>query len=178
MLGKLFNLGAGSATGSPPAPTGSHKLISSLESVQEDLHTRNLLFPDPQDLYEHRLNHVFPLSNAASVAASSTNAFDYNGDIELDGDSDSDSHSGSDNDRGARLPSPPEWANAAPGSVHFECDRHRQILLAEIERLRAMVADLTTRNQELTRENQALEERLGRRGKHTVRVGRSPICGW
>ncbi|KAK1834365.1 folliculin-interacting protein N-terminus-domain-containing protein [Podospora conica] len=84
MLGKLFNLGAGSGAGSPPAQTGSHKLISSLESVQEDLHTRNLLFPDPQDLYEHRLNQVFPLSSAASVAASSTNAFDYNGDIELD----------------------------------------------------------------------------------------------
>lgn len=84
MLGKLFNLGAGSGAGSPPAQTGSHKLVSTLESVQEDLHTRNLLFPDPQDLYEHRLNHVFPLSGAASVAASSTNAFDYNGDIELD----------------------------------------------------------------------------------------------
>jgi len=86
MLGKLFNLGAGSAVGTAqPAQTASHKPISSLESVQEDIHTRNLLFPDPQDLYEHRLNQVFPLSSAPSlVASSSTNAFDYNGELELD----------------------------------------------------------------------------------------------
>ncbi|KAK5660353.1 hypothetical protein OQA88_12894 [Cercophora sp. LCS_1] len=83
MLGKLFNLGAGSGAGvAPPAQSASHKPI---ESVQEDIHTRNLLFPDPQDLYEHRMNQVFPLSSASSIAAaSSTNAFDYNGDIELD----------------------------------------------------------------------------------------------
>jgi len=87
MLGKLFNhLGAGNGAGATaPAQAPSHKAISSLESVQEDIHTRNLLFPDPQDLYEHRLNHVFPLSSASSIAAAaSTNAFDYSGDIELD----------------------------------------------------------------------------------------------
>ncbi|KAK4454341.1 folliculin-interacting protein N-terminus-domain-containing protein [Podospora aff. communis PSN243] len=85
MLGKLFNLGGAVAGTGPPAQTPSHKPISSLESVQEDIHTRNLLFPDPQDLYEHRLNQVFPLSSASSIAAaSSTNAFDYSGDIELD----------------------------------------------------------------------------------------------
>ncbi|KAK0641600.1 folliculin-interacting protein N-terminus-domain-containing protein [Cercophora newfieldiana] len=85
MLGKLFSLGASGAGAAPAAQTSSHKPISSLESVQEDIHTRNLLFPDPQDLYEHRLNQVFPLSSASSLgAASSTNAFDYSGDIELD----------------------------------------------------------------------------------------------
>ncbi|KAK0715711.1 folliculin-interacting protein N-terminus-domain-containing protein [Lasiosphaeris hirsuta] len=86
MLGKLFNLGAGSGAGTAPsAQATSHKPISSLESVQEDIHTRNLLFPDAQDLYEHRLNQVFPLASASSLAAAaSTNAFDYNGDIELD----------------------------------------------------------------------------------------------
>ncbi|KAK0629813.1 hypothetical protein B0T17DRAFT_589489 [Bombardia bombarda] len=86
MLGKLFNLGAASGVGAPPSPqTASHKPVSSLESVQEDIHTRNLLFPDPQDLYEHRLNQVFPLSNVSSIpVGSSSNAFDYNGDIELD----------------------------------------------------------------------------------------------
>ncbi|KAK3353116.1 folliculin-interacting protein N-terminus-domain-containing protein [Lasiosphaeria hispida] len=86
MLGKLFNLGAGSGAGTAPlTQITSHKPISSLESVQEDIHTRNLLFPDAQDLYEHRLNQVFPLASASSLAAAaSTNAFDYNGDIELD----------------------------------------------------------------------------------------------
>ncbi|KAK0620345.1 folliculin-interacting protein N-terminus-domain-containing protein [Immersiella caudata] len=85
MLGKLFNLGGAAAGAASPAQTSSHKPISSLESVQEDIYTRNLLFPDPQDLYEHRLNQVFPLSSASSIAAaSSTSAFDYSGDIELD----------------------------------------------------------------------------------------------
>ncbi|KAK3318547.1 folliculin-interacting protein N-terminus-domain-containing protein [Apodospora peruviana] len=84
MLGKLFNLGSASGAGASPSPqTASHKPVSSLESVQEDIHTRSLLFPDPQDLYEHRLNQVFPLSSS-TPANSSTNAFDYNGDIELD----------------------------------------------------------------------------------------------
>ena len=86
MLGKLFNLGAGSGAGSPPtAQAPSHKSVTTLDSVQEDIHTRNLLFPDPQDLFEQRLNHVFPLSSTSSVApSSSTNAFDYSSDIELD----------------------------------------------------------------------------------------------
>ncbi|KAK4461655.1 folliculin-interacting protein N-terminus-domain-containing protein [Cladorrhinum samala] len=85
MLGKLFNLGAGSGAGAlPSAQTPSHKPFS-LESVQEDIHTRNLLFPDPHDLYEHRLNQFYPLSSGLSPLTSpSTNAFDYNGDIELD----------------------------------------------------------------------------------------------
>ncbi|KAJ4421602.1 hypothetical protein N0V85_000129 [Neurospora sp. IMI 360204] len=86
MLGKLFNLGAVSGAGdSASAQTASYKSITSLDSVQEDIHTRNLLFPDPQDLFEQRLNDVFPLSSISSVTASpSTNAYDYNGSIELD----------------------------------------------------------------------------------------------
>lgn len=86
MLGKLFNLGAVSGAGDPAtAQTASYKSITSLDSVQEDIHTRNLLFPDPQDLFEQRLNDVFPLSSVSSVTASpSTNVFDYNGSIELD----------------------------------------------------------------------------------------------
>lgn len=85
MLGKLFNLGAGAgASVLPSAQAQSHKPVS-LESVQEDIHTRNLLFPDPQDLYEHRLNQLYPLSSGSSTPVNSpTNAFDYNGDIELD----------------------------------------------------------------------------------------------
>ncbi|KAK3487689.1 folliculin-interacting protein N-terminus-domain-containing protein [Neurospora hispaniola] len=86
MLGKLFNLGAVSGAGdTASAQTASYKSITSLDSVQEDIHTRNLLFPDPQDLFEQRLNDVFPLSSVSSVTASpSTNAYDYNGSIELD----------------------------------------------------------------------------------------------
>ncbi|KAK4227866.1 folliculin-interacting protein N-terminus-domain-containing protein [Podospora fimiseda] len=86
MLGKLFNLGASSGAGAlPSAQTPSHKPFS-LESVQEDIHTRNLLFPDPHDLYEHRLNQFYPLSSGLSppTTSSSTNAFDYNDDIALD----------------------------------------------------------------------------------------------
>ena len=84
MLGKLFNLGAAAGASASPSPQPpSHHAFSSLESVQEDIHTRSLLFPDLQDLYEHRLNHVFPLS-AATPSTSSANAFDYNGDIELE----------------------------------------------------------------------------------------------
>lgn len=84
MLGKLFNLGAASGTGAPPSPQPqSHKPVSSLESVQEDIHTRSLLFPDLQDLYEHQSNQVFPLS-VATPTTSSGNSFDYSSDIELD----------------------------------------------------------------------------------------------
>ncbi|KAK4103585.1 hypothetical protein N658DRAFT_420917 [Parathielavia hyrcaniae] len=85
MLGKLFNLGAGSGTGPLPSAQPLPPRPFPLESVQEDIHTRHLLFPDPQDLYEHRINQLYPLSSGASTpTGSSTNAFDYNADIELD----------------------------------------------------------------------------------------------
>ncbi|KAL2200582.1 folliculin-interacting protein N-terminus-domain-containing protein [Corynascus similis CBS 632.67] len=87
MLGKLFNLGAGSGTGTgtPPSPQPPSHRPFPLESVQEDIHTRHLLFPDPQDLYEHRVNQLYPLSSGATTPTGSTsNAYDYNADIELD----------------------------------------------------------------------------------------------
>ncbi|KAK4236201.1 hypothetical protein C8A03DRAFT_35900 [Achaetomium macrosporum] len=85
MLGKLFNLGAGSGSGPPPSPQPSSHRPVPLESVQEDIHTRHLLFPDPQDLYEHRANQLYPLSSGTTTpVGSSTAAFDYNADIELD----------------------------------------------------------------------------------------------
>jgi hypothetical protein len=85
MLGKLFNLGAGSGAGALPSPQPSSHRSFPLESVQEDIHTRHLLFPDPQDLYEHRVNQLYPLSSGATTpTGTSTNAFDYNADIELD----------------------------------------------------------------------------------------------
>ncbi|KAK3294765.1 folliculin-interacting protein N-terminus-domain-containing protein [Chaetomium fimeti] len=85
MLGKLFNLGAGSGTGAMPSPQPSSHRPFPLESVQEDIHTRHLLFPDPQDLYEHRVSQLYPLSSGATTpTGSTTNAYDYNADIELD----------------------------------------------------------------------------------------------
>ncbi|KAL2023391.1 hypothetical protein VTK56DRAFT_2748 [Thermocarpiscus australiensis] len=85
MLGKLFNLGASSGGDALPSAQASAHKPYSLESVQEDIHTRNLLFPDPQDLYEHRPNQLYPLSSGASTPTSSlSNSFDYDADIELD----------------------------------------------------------------------------------------------
>ncbi|KAH6856533.1 folliculin-interacting protein N-terminus-domain-containing protein [Chaetomium sp. MPI-CAGE-AT-0009] len=85
MLGKLFNLGAGSGTGAQPSPQPSSHRPFPLESVQEDIHTRHLLFPDPQDLYEHRVSQLYPLSSGTTTpTGSTTNAYDYNADIELD----------------------------------------------------------------------------------------------
>ncbi|TQN72214.1 hypothetical protein CSHISOI_03273 [Colletotrichum shisoi] len=95
MLGKLFNLGTGSAT-SVPGPSQPHSsninhdaayrdVPQSLESMQEDIHTRNLLFPDAEALYQHRNDQVFPLSMASALPlASIASAFDYDGDIDLD----------------------------------------------------------------------------------------------
>lgn len=86
MLGKLFNLGSGAVAGtSLSTQSTSQKPFSSLESVQEDIHTRNLLFPDAQALYQHRHDQVYPLSSGSALpATSSTNAFDYSGEIELE----------------------------------------------------------------------------------------------
>jgi hypothetical protein len=83
MLGKLFSTAASSLT--PRGNTASSsRPSSSLESVQEDIHTHNLLFPDAEALYQHQHDQVFPLSSAAPNSTSSTNAFDFNPDIELD----------------------------------------------------------------------------------------------
>ncbi|KAL7823061.1 folliculin-interacting protein N-terminus domain-containing protein [Trichoderma gracile] len=85
MLGRLLHLGSGGqSTGPLPSNNGSRPILS-LESVQEDSHTRNLLFPDAQDLYQHRNDQVFPFFTApAASSASPANAFDYNDDLELD----------------------------------------------------------------------------------------------
>lgn len=84
MLGKLFNLNA-TAGNSAQAQTSSSKEVSSLESVQEDIHTRCLLFPDAQALYQQNGNdQVFALSSASALSTSSTNPYDFNGDLELE----------------------------------------------------------------------------------------------
>ncbi|KAL2120647.1 hypothetical protein VTJ04DRAFT_4674 [Mycothermus thermophilus] len=90
MLGKLFNLGAGAGSGSGsgtgPSPQSASHRSSPLESVQEDMHTRHLLFPDPQDLYEYRANQLYPLSSGPVLTptTSPAAAFDYSTDIDLD----------------------------------------------------------------------------------------------
>lgn len=87
MLGRLLHLGSGGST-TPPVETNSNNTsrpILSLESVQEDIHTRNLLFPDAQALYQHRNDQVFPLSTTPTTPGiSSANAYDYSEDVDLD----------------------------------------------------------------------------------------------
>ncbi|KAI0206380.1 hypothetical protein F4808DRAFT_117545 [Astrocystis sublimbata] len=83
MLGKLFNLtsnAAGSAS-TQQTPTGS---TLPPESVQEDLHTRSLLFPDTQELF-HREDQLFslPVSNTLQ-SGSQTSAYDYDTDVDFD----------------------------------------------------------------------------------------------
>ncbi|KAF4513338.1 hypothetical protein G6O67_000619 [Ophiocordyceps sinensis] len=87
MLGRLLHLGSGGSVTSQAqaANMAASRPILSLESVQEDIHTRNLLFPDAHALHLHRNDQVFPLSTApATPSASAANAFDYSEDIELD----------------------------------------------------------------------------------------------
>ncbi|GKT93102.1 LOW QUALITY PROTEIN: hypothetical protein Ct61P_10952 [Colletotrichum tofieldiae] len=99
MLGKLFNLGTGSATSASGSSQTNNNTNNSnlnnnaaykdspqsLESMQEDIHTRNLLFPDAEALYQHRNDQVFPLSMVSALPlASIASAFDYDGDIDLD----------------------------------------------------------------------------------------------
>ncbi|KAF4983063.1 hypothetical protein FZEAL_1431 [Fusarium zealandicum] len=86
MLGRLLHLGSGGPSAPPSQATAkASRPVSSLDSVQEDIHTRNLLFPDAHALYQHRNDQVFPLSTTPTTPATSTaNAFDYSGDVDLD----------------------------------------------------------------------------------------------
>ncbi|SPN98577.1 uncharacterized protein DNG_01623 [Cephalotrichum gorgonifer] len=86
MLGKLFSIGAGTpGDDQQPHPGQSSRPGPALDSVQEDIHTRSLLFPDPHSLYLHRNDQVFPLSTTPTLPlASMSNAFDHNGELELE----------------------------------------------------------------------------------------------
>ncbi|KAL5601189.1 hypothetical protein BROUX41_005994 [Berkeleyomyces rouxiae] len=87
MLGKLFNLGSGSISPNSQQQTssGSSKPVLSLDSVQEDLHTRTLLFPDPQTLQQCRNEQLFPFTSlSAPISAVPIQPFDYNPDICID----------------------------------------------------------------------------------------------
>lgn len=82
MLGKLFNLTSGSA-GASSSQSSYTPTSASPESVQEEIHTRNLLFPDTHTLYS-RQDQVFPLSTTAALTTSSAHNFDYDGELDLD----------------------------------------------------------------------------------------------
>ncbi|KAL1874442.1 hypothetical protein Daus18300_003460 [Diaporthe australafricana] len=86
MLGKLFNLGAAPGA-SNQAQASASRQVSSLESVQEDIHTRSLLFPDAQTLYQHQNDQVFPMSSASALPMSTSvaNPYDLDGDLEIEG---------------------------------------------------------------------------------------------
>ena len=83
MLGRLLHIGTGSpgqlyAPSSHPNPDP----VSFLESVQEDAHTRNLLFPDAEALINSGSDQVFDLSTAPTAPFHSV--FDFGDDVDLD----------------------------------------------------------------------------------------------
>lgn len=81
MLGRLFSNLPVSLTSVSPNTT---RPDSSLESVQEDIHTRNLLYPDAEALFQHQHDQVFPLHTSAPLLGSSLNNFDLDTDIDLE----------------------------------------------------------------------------------------------
>jgi hypothetical protein len=82
MLGQLFSKGSSllplSGTSASSRPTTSQ------ESVQEDIHTRNLLFPDAETLYLHQQDQLSPLGSSTIPLTSSGNTFDLNPEVDLD----------------------------------------------------------------------------------------------
>lgn len=87
MLGRLLQFGSGNGASAPSQPqANTFRPISSLESVHEDTHTRNLLFPDPQLLYQNRNDQVFPLSSTPLTPSAGGNpsAYDSSEDLDLD----------------------------------------------------------------------------------------------
>ncbi|TQV96515.1 hypothetical protein V2A60_003093 [Cordyceps javanica] len=88
MIGRLLNLGtgnSGAANTHEQASNGGPRPLLSLDSVQEDIHTRNLLFPDAHTLYQHRNDQVFPFSTAPPTpSAAPASTYDFNEEIDID----------------------------------------------------------------------------------------------
>ncbi|KAI0815892.1 hypothetical protein GGR55DRAFT_675501 [Xylaria sp. FL0064] len=83
MLGKLFSLTSGAVVGTSAQQT-SPSIRLPPESVQEEIHTRSLLFPDTQALF-HREDQVFPLPALTALhPGSQASAYDYDGDVDFD----------------------------------------------------------------------------------------------
>lgn len=67
-----------------PGSQGPAAASPTPESVQEDVHTRSLLFPEAETLFG-RPDQLFPLPSASTVPlAALANAFDYDGELDLD----------------------------------------------------------------------------------------------
>ncbi|KAH8680530.1 folliculin-interacting protein N-terminus-domain-containing protein [Xylariales sp. PMI_506] len=82
MLGKLFNLTSGTA-GGPSAQSGAITSHATPESIQEEIHTRSLLFPETQTLFSHQ-DQVFPLPAPTALPQSSPSTFDYDREIDIE----------------------------------------------------------------------------------------------
>ncbi|KAI1267125.1 hypothetical protein F5Y18DRAFT_329509 [Xylariaceae sp. FL1019] len=83
MLGKLFNLTSGTAGGAS-ALSNSPSIKVPPESMQEEIHTRSLLFPDNNALF-HRDDQLFPLPSSNTLQPGvQTSAFDYDGELDLE----------------------------------------------------------------------------------------------
>ncbi|KAJ2981047.1 hypothetical protein NUW58_g6787 [Xylaria curta] len=83
MLGKLFNLTSGGVGGASAQQT-SPSIRLPPESVQEEIHTRSLLFPDTQELF-HREDQLFPLPASTGLQpGSQMSAYDYDRDVDFD----------------------------------------------------------------------------------------------
>ncbi|KAK9425532.1 putative Folliculin-interacting protein N-terminal domain-containing protein [Seiridium unicorne] len=79
MLGKLFNRTPGASS----SQNNYSPATEPPESVQEEIHTRGLLFPDTQTLYS-RQDQVFTLSTSTALGAHSPSNYDYDGELDLD----------------------------------------------------------------------------------------------
>lgn len=75
LLGKLFS-------GLPSTGTSQTRSPNSLDSHLEDNYTFNLLFPDAEALCHH--DQVFPLSSGTVLPPAAVNAFDINGELDLE----------------------------------------------------------------------------------------------
>jgi hypothetical protein len=75
MLGKLFSV-------LPSTGTANSRPANTLDSYLEDHFTHNLLFPDADALCHN--DQVFPLSSGTILTPASINAFDVNGEIDLE----------------------------------------------------------------------------------------------
>lgn len=89
MLGQLLsNLRVAprtsAASTATSASTSTSRPASSLASVQEDLHTRGLLFPECHELHQHQHDQVYSLSSSPAQALATTAPFDTNADVDLE----------------------------------------------------------------------------------------------
>ncbi|KAK7748543.1 hypothetical protein SLS53_000563 [Cytospora paraplurivora] len=117
---------------SQPQSSTTSKHGSPLESVQEEIHTRSLLFPDAQTLYQHRNDQVFPMSSASAlpVSTSVANPFDLDGEIELE-------------NRDVRVIIMQDTSSSSPASLLYDSQPLPSSAASPAERPQTAVAGLT-----------------------------------